>query len=55
MVRDLAARASRSDAVVVFGVTGDLSYKEIFPALHGLFRDEGVSVPVVGVARSDWT
>ncbi len=48
-------KTPRSDAIVVFGVTGDLSYKEIFPALHGLFRDEGVSVPVVGVARSDWT
>ena len=47
--------AHRSDAIVVFGVTGDLAYKEIFPALHGIFRDEGVSLPVVGVARSDWT
>jgi glucose-6-phosphate 1-dehydrogenase len=45
----------RSDAIVVFGVTGDLVHKEIFPALYGLFRDEGVSVPVIGVARSDWS
>ena len=50
-----AAKASRSDSIVVFGVTGDLSHKEIFPALYGLFRDESLSVPVVGVARSDWT
>ncbi len=48
-------QARRSDAIVVFGVTGDLVYKEIFPALHGLFRDEGVEVPVIGVARSDWS
>jgi glucose-6-phosphate 1-dehydrogenase len=45
----------RSDAVVVFGVTGDLVHKEIFPALYGVFRDERISVPVIGVARSDWT
>jgi len=48
-------QAPRSDAIVVFGVTGDLVHKEIFPALYGLFRDEGVSVPVIGVARSDWS
>ena len=45
----------RSDAIVVFGVTGDLVHKEIFPAIYGLFRDENISVPVIGVARSDWT
>ncbi len=55
MCADRWAKAPRSDAVVVFGVTGDLAQKEIFPALHGLFRDEHVSIPVVGVARSDWT
>ncbi len=48
-------KAQRADAIVVFGVTGDLAYKEIFPALHGLFRDEGISLPVIGVARSDWS
>lgn len=47
--------APRSDAIVVFGVTGDLVRKEIFPALHGMFRDEDVSIPVIGVARSDWS
>jgi glucose-6-phosphate 1-dehydrogenase len=48
-------QAPRSDAIVVFGVTGDLVHKQIFPALYGLFRDERVSVPVIGVARSDWS
>ena len=48
-------QAPRSDAIVVFGVTGDLVHKQIFPALYGLFRDEDVSVPVIGVARSDWS
>ncbi len=48
-------QAPRSDAIVLFGVTGDLVHKQIFPAIYGLFRDEGVSVPVIGVARSDWS
>ena len=44
-----------SDAIVFFGATGDLAHKQIFPALQGLVRDEGVSAPIVGVAREDWT
>ena len=28
----------RSDALVLFGVTGDLAYKKIFPALHAMAR-----------------
>jgi glucose-6-phosphate 1-dehydrogenase len=51
--RRAAARTSeRSDAVVFFGATGDLAYKQIFPALAGLVRDEGMDVPIIGVARS---
>jgi len=42
----------RSDALVFFGATGDLAFKQIFPALAGLIRDEGLDVPIVGVARS---
>jgi glucose-6-phosphate 1-dehydrogenase len=44
--------ASRSDAFVFFGATGDLAFKQIFPALAGLIRDEGFHLPIVGVARS---
>lgn len=40
-----------SDALVFFGATGDLAYKQIFPALFGLVRDEGLSIPIIGVAR----
>ena len=39
-------------AVVFFGATGDLAFKQIFPALAGLIRDEGLDVPIIGVARS---
>ena len=33
-----------SDALVFFGATGDLAYKQIFPSLLGLIRDEGLDV-----------
>ena len=41
-----------SDALVVYGITGDLAYKKIFPALQGLVRRGRLTVPVFGVARS---
>jgi glucose-6-phosphate 1-dehydrogenase len=44
----------RSDALVFFGITGDLAYKKIFPALHSMARRGHLRVPVVGVANSDW-
>jgi glucose-6-phosphate 1-dehydrogenase len=44
-----------SDALVFFGITGDLAYKKIFPALQGLVRRGRLNVPVIGVARSDLT
>lgn len=46
---------SSSDALVFFGATGDLAYKQIFPALQGLIRDEGFSLPIIGVAKAGWT
>jgi len=51
-VRPAARPDGRSDAFVFFGATGDLAYKQIFPALAGLVRDEGFDLPIVGVARS---
>jgi glucose-6-phosphate 1-dehydrogenase len=47
--------AVHSDAFVFLGATGDLAYKQIFPALHGLIRDEGFNVPIIGVAKAGWT
>ena len=44
-----------SDALVLFGVTGDLAYRQIFPALQRLVRNAALDVPVVGVARSAWS
>ena len=45
---------AHSDALVIFGITGDLAYKQIFPALHSMARRGNLDVPVIGVARSDW-
>jgi len=45
----------RSDALVFFGATGDLAYKQIFPALQNMVRRGGLNVPVIGVAKSGWT
>ncbi len=44
--------AARSDTLVVFGATGDLAHKMIFPALYRLVRQGLLDVPVVGVAFS---
>lgn len=46
---------AQSDALVLFGVTGDLAYKKIFPALYELVKKESLNVPVVGVASSPWS
>ena len=47
--------AARSDALVFFGVTGDLAYKKVFPALHAMARRGQLDLPIIGVARSGWT
>ena len=47
--------ATRSDALVFFGATGDLAYKQIFPALQALIRHGHLDMPVVGVAKSKWS
>ena len=44
-----------SDAFVFFGATGDLAYKQIFPALQALTRDGKLDMPVIGMARSGWS
>ena len=43
-----------SDALVIFGATGDLCFKKIFPALYNLVRRGHLSIPVIGVARAGW-
>ena len=45
----------RADSVVIFGVTGDLVSKKIFPALYELARRDRLDRPVVGVGRTAWS
>ena len=44
-----------SDALVLFGVTGDLAHKMIFPALYALAKRDLLDCPIVGVASRDWS
>ena len=44
-----------SDAFVFFGATGDLAYKQIFPALQALIRHGHLDMPIIGVAKSGWS
>jgi glucose-6-phosphate 1-dehydrogenase len=48
-------RRERSDALVLFGVTGDLAHKKIFPALYEMAKKGVLDHPVIGVASSKWT
>jgi glucose-6-phosphate 1-dehydrogenase len=45
----------RSDALVFFGATGDLAYKQIFPALQALIRRGALDMPIIGVASAGST
>ena len=53
--RRLAKGAALSDALVFFGATGDLAYKQIFPSLQQMIRRGNLNVPVIGVAKAGWT
>src|SRR5664279_3881123 len=48
------ANKEPSDALVLFGVTGDLGYKKIFPALYAMVKRGELDVPIVGDASSKW-
>lgn len=45
----------RCDALVLFGATGDLAKRRLFPALQELARDGRLPARVIGVASSDWS
>ena len=44
--------APHSDALVIFGFTGDLATKQIFPALYRMAKTGALTVPVIGVAST---
>src|SRR5689334_21003819 len=44
-----------TDALVLFGATGDLARKKIFPSIYRLEQRGVLGIPVIGVASSDLT
>jgi len=46
---------THSDSLVFFGVTGDLAYKQIFPALQAMVRRGQLDMPIIGVAGRPWS
>jgi glucose-6-phosphate 1-dehydrogenase len=43
-----------ADALVMFGATGDLAKRKLFPALYHLEQRGRLELPVIGVGRSPW-
>jgi glucose-6-phosphate 1-dehydrogenase len=43
-----------ADALVMFGATGDLAKKKLFPALYNMAKSGFLNIPVYGVASSKW-
>lgn len=50
----MADQRAHSDALVFFGATGNLAYKQIFPALAAMVARGRLRVPVIGVAKAGW-
>jgi hypothetical protein len=46
--------AAESDALVLFGATGDLAYRKIFPSIQALIRRNGLDVPIIAVGKAEW-
>jgi glucose-6-phosphate 1-dehydrogenase len=44
----------KSDALVLFGATGDLAKKRLWPAVYEIHRRGNLGMPVIGVSSSDW-
>src|ERR1700730_4313376 len=53
--RPLSREPGTSDAFVFFGATGDLAYKQIFPALQQMILRDNFNLPIICVAKSGWT
>jgi glucose-6-phosphate 1-dehydrogenase len=49
------AALPRSDLLVLFGSSGDLAKKKLFPAIYRLEVRGRLDIPVIGVAREEWT
>ncbi len=51
--REARLRREKADAFVLFGITGDLAYKMLLPALYAMEARKELGVPVIGVALTD--
>ena len=49
------SQPAQSDALVCFGMTGDLVHKKVFPALYAMVQRGVLNVPIVGVAFPAWS
>jgi len=49
------ALTAAADALVIFGISGDLARKMTFPALYGLEAAGRLDCPIIGVAKDDWS
>ena len=47
--------AALSDALVLFGITGDLAHKMIIPTLYAMVKRGVLTVPIIGVALPKWS
>ena len=54
MSKSNEGKISRADVLVLFGATGDLAKKKLFPALYQMELHGGLGLDVVGVASSKW-
>src|SRR3954451_13392771 len=50
-----ASDTTPADALVIFGITGDLAKVMTFRSLYRLERRGLLDCPIVGVAAQDWT
>ena len=44
-----------SDALVLFGATGDLAQRKIYPAVQALIKRRGLDLPIVAMGKADWS
>jgi glucose-6-phosphate 1-dehydrogenase len=54
MERTFLMNPCRSNAFVFLGATGDLAFKQIFPALQAMVVHDSLDMPVIIVARAAW-
>ncbi len=46
---------SKADALVIFGITGDLAKKMTFQALYRMETAKVLDCPIIGVAVNEWS